>query len=72
MAKPTTEDQLAYVRNRIESTPTNEYGRIAVGAGVVERTLYHIRKPDSDPRYSTVNRIYNFLKSNETKTKAAK
>lgn len=72
MAKPTIQDQLEYVRERIKSTPTKDYSKIAAGADVAERTLYHIRKPDSDPRYSTVNQIYTFLKATEPKPVRAK
>jgi predicted transcriptional regulator len=70
--KPAAEDQLAYVLRRIESMPTSQYAEVAAGSLVVERTLYHIRKPGSDPRYSTVNRIYNYLKANEVPKRAAR
>lgn len=73
MSKPVViEDQLAYVRKRVFATPVNEWQGVATAAGVPHRTLYYLKNPDFDPRYSTVRKLYGSLKRSEKPKRATR
>ena len=56
------ENQLAFVRDKLDATPRGEWPQIAEGANVTLRTLYNVLNPNGTPGYITVFSLYETFK----------
>lgn len=61
----TTDDPLAYVRQRLKEMPANQRPRLAVDVGTTQRTIYNIMNGVRDAKYSTVMKLHKALKEAE-------
>jgi hypothetical protein len=56
------ENQLEFVRQKLGSTPRDEWMQVAANAHLNLRTLYNVVDPSRNPGYSTVYKLYVALK----------
>lgn len=63
------ENQLEFVRNALNATPTDEWDVLASAAQVTKRHLYNIANSKGSPSYDTV---YALMRVFETRRNRAK